>query len=232
MEATYMGGPDRAADHAALPLATRACTSAPLTLPCAESPVVGSGCWHGDGCARRRPAPPVATGRRSPVHPLYGSPTPVRGCRTRWCRRIPPRRPRAPGRRRGCCPHPGRRRRVLPSRCARPSSRPAPSVPPGATSSDGDGANSASCSRRNTSPEGVRLPFITRESMAELMPARRAASFWLMWCASIRSHRTLGSTLEHWADSVFTGASRTDSIRAWAAGLRLRRPRDTRTTYP
>ena len=40
----------------------------------------------------------------------------------------------------------------------------------GATSSDGGGVNNTSCNCRSTSPEGVRLPFMIWESMAELMP--------------------------------------------------------------
>ena len=52
--------------------------------------------------------------------------------------------------------------------------------------------NSTWRSRPSRSPEGLRWPFMIRESMAELIPARRAVSFWLIWWASMRSHSTAG----------------------------------------
>ena len=50
----------------------------------------------------------------------------------------------------------------------------------GATSSAAVGWNSAPCSFFRTSADGFRWPFMTWERCPELMPDRRATSFWLM----------------------------------------------------
>ena len=59
------------------------------------------------------------------------------------------------------------------------------------------------------------------------MPARRAVSFWLNPCASIRSHRARGSTVGRSAASILTGAPNSASTFAWTAGLMCFWPRDT-----
>ena len=50
----------------------------------------------------------------------------------------------------------------------------------GTTSSAAVGWNRTPCSFSRTFPDGVRWPFIIWDSMAELIPARRAVSFWLI----------------------------------------------------
>ena len=80
--------------------------------------------------------------------------------------------------------------------------------PGGNHSSATVGWNRTPCSLRSTSPDGVRRPFMTCDNMEEPMTASRAASFWLIRCASIRSHRARGSTVAGSAASTF----------AWSAG--------------
>ena len=96
----------------------------------------------------------------------------------------------------------------------------------GATSSAWVGANSTSCSRRSTSPDGVRWPFMIRERWPVLMPASRATWFCEYPWASIRSHRVLGSTVGHCAASTVAGASSTASTLAWTPGLKCLFPLD------
>ena len=65
------------------------------------------------------------------------------------------------------------------------------------------------------------------ERWAELMPARRATSFWLMPWAFIRSHTASRSMQAGCAGATFTGASSADATRAWTFTPMLLWPRAT-----
>ena len=76
------------------------------------------------------------------------------------------------------------------------------------------GWNRTPCSPFSTPADGLDLPFMIWERWAELMPARRATSFWLKPRAFIRSHRTWESMQAGCAGATFTGASSADATRA------------------
>ena len=77
------------------------------------------------------------------------------------------------------------------------------------------GWNRTPCSLFRTSGDRLFLPFMIWERLEELMPARRATSFWLKPWAFIRSHTASRSMQAGCAGATFAGASSADSILAW-----------------
>ena len=110
-------------------------------------------------------------------------------------------------------PGPPAPRTTIPLRS--PFRQPSTFTSAGMTHSAFVGWNRTPCSFLRTTGDGLFLPFMIWERLAELMPARRATSFWLKPWAFIRSHTASRSMQAGCAGATFAGASSADSILAW-----------------
>ena len=165
------------------------------------------------------PSPAASAWRSSPSR-RRASPRPGPCRRTRRGRRTPPCAPGHPaadpnGGASGPASAPGPAGAVHHHPCRSPFRQPSTFTSAGMTRSAFVGWNRTPCSFLRTPGDGLFLPFMIWERFAELMPARRAASFWLKPWAFIRSHTASRLMQAGCAGATFAGASSADSILAW-----------------